>query len=357
LPTLDPPFGVIPTTPDELTRTWLATILTRYGFSAAVEAIEFRLPSASSLSSEILRVIPRFQDETTGVTPALLWKRSADDQRRREAFERGYAAEVEFYREIASRIDVSVPRCLAAAYEQETGAHVLLLEDLAPSTPGDFIQGISSDEAKLTLREFARLHAARWTDVAAPQGSTGNLVGHQVFVEQHAALSAPYLTEHVDNRAPERTRRYADEEAEHLAVLAAGPQTFIHGDAHPANVIFPHSSTARPHLVDWQRSRVDAPLRDVARFLILALSTEERRAHEQALLSNYLDQLRANGSSYDAPNAARDYRIASTLEWGWAVAFVRHESIWDRDTRAVMPMLVKRIAAAFDDVTLERDRA
>jgi len=344
-------------TPDELTRTWLATILTRYGFSAAVEAIEFRLPRASSLSSEMLRVIPRFQDETTGVTPALLWKRSANDHLRREVFEPGYAAEVEFYREIAPRIDVSVPRCLAAAYERETGAHVLLLQDLAPSTPNDFIQGISSEEAAFTLREFARLHAAHWTDGAMLQGSTEALAGHQMFVKPHASLSAAYLTEHVDGRAIERTRRYADEEAAHLAALAAGPQTFIHGDAHPANVIFPQSSTARPHLIDWQHSRVDAPLRDIARFLIFSLSTEERRAHEQALLSNYLDQLRTNGASYDAPSAARDYRIASNLEWGWAVAFVRHKSIWDRDTRAVMPILVKRIAAAFDDVTLERDLA
>ncbi len=357
MPTLDPPFGVIPTTPDELTRTWLATILTRYGFSAAVEAIEFRSLGTSSLTSEMLRVVPRFQDETTGVTPALLWKRSANDQQRREAFERGYAAEVEFYREIAPRINVSVPRCFAAAYEQETGVHVLLLEDLTPSTPSDFVQGISPDEAEVVLREFARLHAAHWTHGAAPQGSTSDLAGHEVFVEQHASLSTPYLTEHVDDRAVERTRRYANEEAEHLATLATGPQTFIHGDAHPANVISSYSAAARPHLVDWQSSRLDAPLRDVARFLVLALTIEDRRAHEQELLSSYLDQLRENGASYDAPAAARDYRIASMLEWGWAVAFVRHQSIWDLDTRATMPTIVKRIAAAFDDGTLERDRA
>jgi aminoglycoside/choline kinase family phosphotransferase len=299
----------------------------------------------------MLRVVPRFQDETTGVTPALLWKRSAEDQRRREAFERGYAAEVEFYREIAPRVDVSVPRCFAAAYEQETATHVLLLENLAPSAPGDFVQGISPDRAEIALREFARLHAARWTNGAASQGSAGELARH----ESSTSRSTPYLTEHVDDRATERTRRYADEEAEHLAALAAGPQTFIHGDTHPANVIFPDSAAARPHLIDWQCSRVDAPLRDVARFLIVALSTEDRRAHEQELLSSYLDQLRANGANYDGPAAARDYRIASMLEWGWAVAFVRHQSIWDLDTRTTMPTIVKRIAAAFDDVTLERD--
>lgn len=342
--------------PAELTTTWLATILTRHGFSAGVEAIEFRSAATSSLGSETLRVVPRFQDETTGVTPALLWKRSADDQRRRETFKRGYAAEVEFYREIAPRIDVSVPRCFAAAYEQETGAHVLLLEDLAPSTPGDFIQGISPEEAEFALREFARLHAARWAGPAPSQGSAGDLASHESFVGQYESLSTSALTEHGDDRVAERTRRYTAEEAGHLALLAAGPQTFIHGDAHPDNVIFAPSSAARPQLINWQSSRVDSPLRDVARFLVFALTIEDRRVHEQALLSSYLDQLRANGARYDARDAARDYRVALVLEWEWAVASVRHESIWDVDGRTAMPTLVQRIAAAFDDATLEHDR-
>ena len=356
MPSLDPPFDVIPATPKDLTATWLATILTRHGFSAAVEAIEFQPLEASSLTSELLRIVPRFQDETTGVTPALLWKRSADDADRRALFRGGYAAEVAFYREVAPVLDVSVPRCFAAAYEEESGAHVLLLEDLTSSTGGDFVHGISPGEAEGVLREFARLHAARWIRPTVAAGPTGQSEETRSFVDQDAPLSAAYLAEHVDGHAAERTRRYGDEVSGLRASLAAGPQAFIHGDAHPANVLLPRTAGARPRLVDWQSSGIGAPLLDVARFLVLALTVEDRRRSEQALLSSYLEELEARGGRYEVAAAARDYRMASVLQWGWAVELLRHESLWDRDTRAAMPTLVRRAAAAFDDATAELDR-
>ena len=356
MPSLDPPFDVIPATPKDLTATWLATILTRHGFSAAVEAIEFQPLEASSLTSELLRIVPRFQDETTGVTPALLWKRSADDADRRALFRGGYAAEVAFYREVAPVLDVSVPRCFAAAYEEESGAHVLLLEDLTSSTGGDFVHGISPGEAEGVLREFARLHAARWTRPMVAAGPTGQSEETRSFVDQDAPLSTAYLAEHVDGHAAERTRRYGDEVAGLRASLAAGPQAFIHGDAHPANVLLPRTAGARPYLVDWQSSNVGAPLLDVARFLVLALTIEARRGFEQALLSSYLEELQAGGAHYDGTAAAGDYRAASALQWGWAVELLRHEALWDRDTKAATPTLVRRVAAAFDDATAELDR-
>jgi aminoglycoside phosphotransferase (APT) family kinase protein len=348
MPSLDPPGGVIPTVPEELTATWLAAILTRHGFSAAIEAMEFRPFEANPLTSEMLRVVPRFQDETTGVTPPLLWKRSTDDLERRAAFSRGYAGEVAFYREVAPRVDVSVPRCFAAAYDEGSGAHVLLLEDLTPARQGDFVAGVPPERAEAVLRELARLHATQWSESVAPP-SPERFTRLRAFVEEWAPSSTPFLTEHVDQRAAERTRRYADEVADLFAALAAGPQALTHGDAHAANVLFPDSADARPYLVDWQGSGVDAPLRDVTRFLQLGLTIEDRRAHEDELLAGYLAQLDALGARYDGAAAARDYRTASMLQWGWAVVFFRHEPLWDRDTRAAMPVLVQRAAAAFDD--------
>jgi aminoglycoside phosphotransferase (APT) family kinase protein len=350
MPTLEPPGGVIPDGPDQLTATWLGVILTRHGFSAAIEAIEFRPLEVSPLTSEILRVVPRFQDETTGVAPPLLWKRSGADPERRAAFRRGYATEVEFYREIAPRMDISVPRCFAAAYDEASGAHVLLLEDLGPGGAGDFLAGVPPDRAEAVLRELARLHAARWTQSVARQPAD-SFARLKPFVEEYASVSNVFLTEHVDDRVASRTHRYADEVANLFSVLSAGPQALTHGDAHAANVIFPTSAGARPYLIDWQGCRVDAPLRDVARFLQLGLTIEDRQAHEEELLSGYLAQLDALGVHYEAAAAARDYRTASMLQWGWAVVFFRHEPIWDRDTRAAMPTLVRRAAAAFDDAT------
>ena len=347
MPSLDPPDGVIPTSPEQLTATWLATILTRHGFSAAVESIEFRPVEPGGLTSELVHIIPRFQDETTGVTPPLLWKRSRNDPERREGFQRGYAAEVRFYRDVAPGVDVSAPRCFAAAIDDQTGDHVLLIEKL-PGTAGDLVEGVPADRAEAVLRELARIHTAGWTLADTPRPAD-HFAALKPFVERWAASSTPYLTEHVDDRAAERTRRYADEVMGLFTALSAGPQTLVHGDTHPANVIFPPSPTARPSLIDWQGHGVDAPLRDVARFLQLGLTIEDRRAHEDALLAAYLAELEILGVRYESDAATRDYRIASKLQWGWAVISFRHEPIWDAGTRAAMPQLVQRAAAAFDD--------
>lgn len=355
MPSVDPPLGVIPTSPDEFTATWLAAILTRSGYSAAIESLEFPPIEVSALTSEIVRVVPRFQDETTGVAPALLWKRSVDDPEARQAFQRGYAQEVHFYREVAPTVKVAAPRCFAAGHDTESGAHVLLLEDMAPAAAGDFLEGVSPERAADVLRELAALHAARWTNTgnARPAEAFASL---NALVERWAPVSEPFLSEHVDDRAVERTSRYATEVADIFASLSAGPQSLTHGDAHPGNVLFAPDEAARPVLVDWQGSHVDAPLRDVARFLVLGLTVEDRRAHEAALLDGYLANLDVHGVRYDRDAAALDYLNVLLLQWGWAVIFFRLESSWDPATRAAMPALVGRAAAAFDDATARLDR-
>lgn len=303
------------------------------------------------MTSELLRVVPRFQDETTGVTPALIWKRSAQDSERRATFQADYATEIAFYRDIAPDLDVSRPRCLAAAYEEKSGAHLLLLEDRSPPTGGDYVDGISSDEAKTIVHELARLHAGGWAKSPPQALPVHPIEDRSLLTDEHRALETAYLTEHTDQHAAQRTQQYRSELPQLRSTLTAGPLTFIHGDAHPANMLLPFPGSARPCLVDWQRCGFGAPLLDIARFLVLALTVEERRASEQELLSSYIEQLHAGGAAYDPARAERDYRIASLLQWGWALDHLRHESIWDRDTRATMPTLVKRAAAAFDDAT------
>ena len=92
-------------------------------------------------------------------------------------------------------------------------------------------------------------------------------------------------------------------------------------------------------------------MRDVARFLTLALTEDHRRQHEHDLLAAYLEELASHGATYSWRAATEAYRTALALQWGWAVIFFRMESLWDAATRAAMPLLVRRAAAAFDDVS------
>lgn len=349
MPSLDPPGGVIPEMPEELTPTWLAAVLTRSGFSAAVQSIEFR-PVAGALTSEVVRVVPRMQDETTGFAPGLIWKRSLATDEQRKPFRAGYATEVSFYRDVAPTMGVSVPRSFAAATDRASGAHVLLLEDLAPGAAGNLESGVTAVEAESTVRELARLHAHRWrpTGPSHPPESFSDARG---LIERWAPVGATFLEQHVEGDVSERTNRYVDRAADRLSTLSAGPETFVHGNAHPANVILPTVAGRRPHLIDWQASASGAPLRDVARFLVLGLSTEDRRAHEDAMLDAYVEELGTRGVRADRASIAGHYSAAAQLQWGWAVLFFRFELLWDQDTRTAFQVLAQRAAVAFDDLS------
>ncbi len=327
---------------------WLDAVLVNAAIDAPpIDSIEFVELDVEVLTSSIVRVRPRYRGPTGEAPASLIWKRSHEDVGRREAFAHGYVREVEFYREVAPTVDVSVPRCYAAGFDEVTGAHVLLLEDLAPGRRGDFLEGIDAERAVGVVRELARLHAARWSE-AAPRGPE-EFASYQTFFDRYTEPSATYLEQHTGGRVAERNRRYRTSVAGWFAELSEGPQTLCHSDAHAANVMFPVSPADRPYLLDWQAWRMDAGIRDIVRFVILGMAVEERRVHEHELLEAYLGALRARGVSYGVDVAQRDYRVASTLQWGWAVNFFRHEQIWDASTREAMPELVRRAGAAFDD--------
>jgi len=78
-----------------------------------------------------------------------------------------------------------------------------------------------------------------------------------------------------------------------IAADGTGPHTLLHGDVHSANVYYVAGGPGG--LFDWQLSLRGCWALDVTYLLTSALSTEDRRSHQRALLSGYLGRLRAAG--------------------------------------------------------------
>jgi aminoglycoside phosphotransferase (APT) family kinase protein len=74
---------------------------------------------------------------------------------------------------------------------------------------------------------------------------------------------------------------------------AARATCLIHGDAHCGNTYLIRDG--RPGFVDWQMAGRGHWAHDVAYWMIMALTPEDRREHERRLLSGYLDVLAAAG--------------------------------------------------------------
>lgn len=89
-------------------------------------------------------------------------------------------------------------------------------------------------------------------------------------------------------------------------------QTILHGDARIGNMMFPKDENhGRFVLIDWQAVRKGRAVYDLAYFLILSLTIENRKLVKESSIENYYNYLVTNGvSDYTKDELLEDYKHA-----------------------------------------------
>jgi Ecdysteroid kinase-like family len=229
----------------------------------------------------------------------LVAKIPAADQASRNAARafRTYEIEASFYGQLAAGLPVSLARCYFAAYEPEPDEYVVLLEDLAPATPGDQLAGISAAEAAGAVSEMAALHAAGWDSAE---------LAALPWLNRSSPEASALLTAVLTDLYPGFRDRYAGRlEPDTVALVEdflplaasymsadAGPRTIVHGDFRADNLLF---GGARPVVLDWQTASFGPGPGDLSYFLGSSLPVPERREHEQQLVRSYHAELTSRG--------------------------------------------------------------
>ncbi len=243
----------------------------------------------------------------------LIVKLPATDSASRAAGQLGYRCETTFYREVANRVHVQTPRCYFAAMNERGDGFTLVLEDLAPAQQGDQIAGCSVDQAGAAAVNVAGLHAPTWNDP-----SLRELDWLIPDLAANADVAAPFLVDatkqFLDRYAvtPDTAatlRRFAERFVD-WATGRPEPFALLHSDYRLDNLLFARADAPRPVVaVDWQVVTVGSPLRDVAFLVATGLSTENRRAGENAIVDAYHRRLVELGvDGYSAERCWEDYR-------------------------------------------------
>jgi aminoglycoside/choline kinase family phosphotransferase len=261
------------------------------------------------------RLALRYEGDHAGSPDTLVAKFPSADEATRHGGMRQqvYLREVRFYQEIAPRVGTRTAEAYVAEIDLDTGASVLLLEDLGPASQGDQLAGCSPDQAALALEQAALLHAPGCGDRALERLEWLNqreqlprLVRilprlFEGFRERYGSALEP---EHValGERLVESLDRYYGEQPR--------PWTVQHGDYRLDNMLFDAKGGAEPLAVlDWQTVMLGPGTLDVSYFLGAALPSQERRAHEADLVRHYHRALLAQGvAGYPWERCWEDYR-------------------------------------------------
>jgi streptomycin 6-kinase len=305
-----------PTELSLLTPEWLTGALRESGElveGRVVEAEVTPMAEGHGFLGSLARVRLHYDGESSGGPSSVVAKVATDDESAREmAGKFGlYAHEIRFYTEIAPADAVELAACYFADIDEESGAFLLLLEDLSDDRMGDQVVGADLADARAVLASLARFHARFWNAEARPelewlQRSPELLVSvADDYVAALPAFEQAYGTSRPKAVAIAKQLGAIIHEVTGQELLP--PLTITHGDLRLDNIFFSDDGQAR--IIDWQVIAVDRGGLDVARLMAESVPIDVRRAHEDELLRFYLEQLREHGvSDLSLRRLRSDYR-------------------------------------------------
>ena len=313
----------IPEGPGGYTAEWVRDALTEAGApgAARLDAVEVdeRFADDRGIGGQVAHMRLRYAEGAPPDAPASLVAKMPSaygDTRRGGAFLSLPERELRFYRELAPDVPFRTARCWYADIDGDGDNFVLLLEDLGALPYGDDEAGATPEEAERVIGGAAALHAAWWRSPRLealswlPPYEVRALLWQRNFAtawrsrrEAVARLLPPELLP----LGEALTRRLAASAVR----LGRRPRTLLHGDLRLDNLFFPPDGKQPIAAIDWSNLSAGPGAYDLAYFLSVALTPEERRARERDLLRRYLDALAAHGvdeASFEA--TFEDYRLS-----------------------------------------------
>ena len=232
---------------------------------------------------------------------------------------RNYEREVKFYTYVQPTVDIRVPTCHFADWDESSGLFALVMEDMAPAVQGDQIAGCSLAEAEVAVDELAKLHGPRWGDDTLFELDWVERRSSAADGERLAGMVSMLLPGFADTLG-ERVQAETDGKGmTFLEEMAKGVVAYVdakgdafcitHGDYRLDNILFDSSgSSLSAAVVDWQTPGHGNGIADLAYFIGAGLLPPERRLHEWALVDRYIAGIERYGVSVDHQWVRNHYR-------------------------------------------------
>lgn len=352
-------MAVIPSHPDDITPAWLTAKLRTAGVLDAGEVTRLSWePIGTGQVGDSVRFHLGYNDPAAGPNTIAGKFPAANPTSRGTAAMMGlYAKEVQFYRELAPKLDVRIPQTYAAELSEDGSDFLLLFEDLAPQKGGNQLSSCTYEEACHAVRQAAALHAPSWKNNAIL--SLDWLQPQEAVVAQIRALypqaQAVFAERYADSLEPEFMavcRQLAASEAwlsrDHPKV------SLVHGDFRLDNMLFGVCGGTEPiAILDWQTLTIGHPMTDIGYLLGCGIGDKLRRQHEAELLALYCAEMTARGVPLTRDEIWRDYVIGALHGVSTAVFSAAFVERTERGDANFLSMARGACALAFEHGSLQ----
>ncbi|WP_068395769.1 phosphotransferase [Kribbia dieselivorans] len=293
---------------------------------------------------------------------SLVAKVSSDNDQSRAAgrTELNYQREVRFYEQVAPRLSARVPHCYYSEICSNGTEFVLLLEDLSPATAGNQLDGTSIEDVEEALIQAAGFHAPFW-DSDEFSGSDWLDISssywprfEQMMPQWWGGFRDRYEGRLTDDHAAFGDR-FVGGISKYYELMRSLPATIQHGDFRPDNILFGVGGDARSlAVVDWQTVLLAPGPVDAAYCVGGSLPVETRRAHEERLLSLYIDELRRLGVTTERALIEQGYAAGTLHNFIIGVAAAMLVVRTDRGDALFQSMVTNAVTHAQDKRALEQ---
>lgn len=347
------PPGQLPTTPEEITATWLAEVL---GFKIKMAELTKAILDATA-SKLSVAVTYDDDDDNSGETsrPRFLCIKGGFNPSVINAYPHVlgmYQREADFFNQVAPTLShIDFPKAWWASSKGNQG--LVIMDDLS-AHGAEFGSGALEWPVERVLagvEQLAGLHAGTWghTNADYPWLKDPDLYDQIMFdlCDMWDALVLAPNRPPVPDGLKDQKRTKA---ALRKHFLSRNPKfrCLVHGDAHTGNTYLLQGA---PKFLDWQTIHVASAFHDVSYFITGTLSIEDRRSHEMRILDHYLDSLARFGAprfSSKDEDVLIEYRKSMLSGYGWITAPYEVQS--EPKVRAMVP---RYCAALTDHQTFE----
>jgi hypothetical protein len=288
-------MSTVPQSMEDVTSGWLASAT---GWSVEAVRVE-SIGAGAGFMGRLARVHVTSEDPDVPATVVVKLPTADPGGVAIGTLMRVWEREHRFYLDAAPHLSIRVPH----AHVNLVDPPCLVLEDLAPATPGDHVAGASPAQARCAVDVLARHHATWYrhplldTFAWMPGLDDPMLATFGTTFE----MGWPLFLERYEAQLPARCLRWCEQfvagVTDWIGTHLDDPVTLVHGDFRLDNLFFTDDGSMA--VIDWQLAMRAPGQTDVVYFCANNLTVEDRRASERELLVRYVDGLHRAGVPAD----------------------------------------------------------